>query len=255
MVTIIALVLLASGCWIYITTYYIKLDCPGTDNIWFITLSIAVIIIIALSVTVMLVVWVIYSYYTTDQAQLEQSQNFNLGGAGLGGPPGAQPQQILYSPPGSLQSSAMPPNMYKTIVQQPDQYVGQQQLAYGPPQPAPSPVMSPHPHMVAGYDHTHHMRSPYYGQPSPMGQSASPVGSPLPLMGSPNPHQQQQQPAAAKKSSGGVRKIGSDDSTGSSYYQQLMKTKGGVKSISQYGELLKQQRKTKTKTKMHDQKQ
>ena len=35
------------------------------------------------------------------------------------------------------------------------------------------------------------------------------------------------------------KKIGSSESTGSSYYQQVMKNKGGVKSISQYGELLK----------------
>lgn len=38
------------------------------------------------------------------------------------------------------------------------------------------------------------------------------------------------------------KKIGSNESTGSSYYQQLMKNKGGVKSISQYGELLRQKK-------------
>jgi len=38
------------------------------------------------------------------------------------------------------------------------------------------------------------------------------------------------------------KKIGSSESTGSTYYQQLMKNKGGVKSISQYGELLKQKK-------------
>lgn len=42
-----------------------------------------------------------------------------------------------------------------------------------------------------------------------------------------------------------LRKIGSNESTGSTYYQQLIKTKGGVKSISQYGELLRQKKMTK----------
>lgn len=40
----------------------------------------------------------------------------------------------------------------------------------------------------------------------------------------------------------GPKKVGSSESTGSNYYQQLIKTKGGVKSISQYGELLKQKK-------------
>jgi hypothetical protein len=42
-----------------------------------------------------------------------------------------------------------------------------------------------------------------------------------------------------------TKKTGSQESTGSTYYQQLMKTKGGVKSISQYGELMKQKKQTK----------
>lgn len=40
----------------------------------------------------------------------------------------------------------------------------------------------------------------------------------------------------------GTKKIGSTESTGSTYYHQLMKNKGGVKSISQYGELMKQKK-------------
>jgi hypothetical protein len=39
-----------------------------------------------------------------------------------------------------------------------------------------------------------------------------------------------------------TKKTGSNESTGSTYYQQLMKNKGGVKSISQYGELMKQKK-------------
>lgn len=38
------------------------------------------------------------------------------------------------------------------------------------------------------------------------------------------------------------KKLGSNESTGSTYYHQLMKNKGGVKSISQYGELIKQKK-------------
>lgn len=41
------------------------------------------------------------------------------------------------------------------------------------------------------------------------------------------------------------KRVGSRESTGSSYYQQLMKNKGGVKSISQYGELLRQKKPSK----------
>lgn len=43
------------------------------------------------------------------------------------------------------------------------------------------------------------------------------------------------------------RKIGSTESTGSTYYHQVMKNKGGVKSISQYGELMKQKKASQKK--------
>lgn len=59
-------------------------------------------------------------------------------------------------------------------------------------------------------------------------------------------HQQTTGFQAAKPTT--TKKVGSSESTGSSYYQQLMKNKGEVKSISQYGELL-EQKKAGTKNK------
>lgn len=225
---IVALILLASGSWIYLTYYYFNAKCRDNNSYWFISLSVAVIIVISLTATTMLVVWVVYSYYTSDSSQPEGSQNVGIGGPDAAKSSQVPPmQQVIYgiAPPGS----GIPGQVgavYKSIHHPDGTY---HPVAYGPISP-----------MVA-YDHSGSpMRSPFYPAPAQM--------APVPVMApSPSPSPLGQLTAAKKSSGGGMRKIGSDESTGSSYYQQLMKTKGGVKSISQYGELLKAQRKTKTR--------
>lgn len=58
---------------------------------------------------------------------------------------------------------------------------------------------------------------------------------------------QDRNPSSGQPTSGKPKRSGSAESTGSTYYQQLMKNKGGVKSISQYGELMRAKRRDKDK--------
>lgn len=95
----------------------------------------------------------------------------------------------------------------------------------------------------------------YQNQPSspPQLGTTTTTAAAVAAIKSPTYHQQTQMPTNTTGQAtigGGIKatkKIGSNESTGSTYYQQLMKNKGGVKSISQYGELMKQQKRAQKK--------
>ena len=165
---------------------------------------------------------------------------------------------------------------------QPQQPLPPPQSLYGQPPPVGGPQLQPQPYMLAGQPHAYKVYpTGAAGQPPTANYPSYEAGGQLPTtpyyaptaaMVATPAQQQQQQPAPAhhhqqaqtysprqqqqlqrqeqtyqqqtnlSAQGGKVKKIGSTESTGSNYYQQLMKNKGGVKSISQYGELLRQKK-------------
>lgn len=220
------LLIISTVIWIYTTVISYKRLCPDKYTMWLLSIGIAVGEAIALAVLTYLIIWIIQILNPKYTEQYTLPDDW----VGNQEPPsrsrGHSQMRPQYSP-GAMHN----PNLSLSPVAwsghghsgMPVQYVvptpGYHQTSgnmYGQPVLVNTPVMSVSP---AAYKT---LQTGYEPQPTNYNQA--------------NLH--------GIKPSGGKR-VGSSESTGSSYYQQLMKNKGGVKSISQYGELLRQKKPAK----------
>lgn len=242
----ITIFIISTSLWIVITIESYKYMCPAIYNEWVLSITLAIILSAILTLLVVCISWIIQ---LVNPKSMEQY---------------VFPDEQLFgqeTPQGS-----------KSHQTQLNQYRYQNQSG-----PLKTPLMSPmnYSHQAAhqaGWQNTGPYTSPYqggnmYSQPimmNPMLNSPSYKTlqttyntnyEPQTTMQPTNlqPQQQQNQattyhqqtsgsPTNGMKAGAPGKKTGSNESTGSSYYQQLMKNKGGVKSISQYGELLRQKK-------------
>lgn len=261
----IAILVVSTIFWIYTTIIAYRSICPSQFNMWLLTISVAVVESIGLAVICSIIVWTIQilnprhteHYILPDDATAYQQ----LGEVGASLPKGKSQYRQNISKQTAQQQAHMP-----TILAPSTGASGSHQAPWqmGPPPPGTVP-------MQFVVSHTGYPPSApnIYGQPMLYNSMITPPvtyktyqnaypgyeAGQLPGQYYAPPHlAQQQQPVTYQQqiSGGGssgkpFKKIGSNESTGSTYYQQLMKNKGGVKSISQYGELLRQKKISKDK--------
>lgn len=245
-----AILLVAGAFWIYTTILAYKELCPDFYTNWLLTIAMALIIIVFLGIINALGVFVLglLSPKATEQYLLPDEYSNNL----------QSPQHLDISPKASRsQPGSYPANYYRDMSSATRNYMSKQgNAAMGWQQ---SPILLPtvgHPSPT--YMHSPVMHSPVapylMTSPAPYKTLQYPGITPQTPSQPVNTYLQQQQQQQQHQGSesqnyhhpgGGIKhtkKVGSTESTGSTYYQQLMKNKGGVKSISQYGELLKQKK-------------
>lgn len=225
--------------WILTTVETYKNLCPNTYVAWLITIIVASTLSILLTILGTFIIWIyqLINPKVTEQYLYPDDQNPSQEG-------------------GQASKSHQPTNQQQRNVQAPLRTGGWQTTSPSPsPTGSASPIqyLSPHYHQGGA--------NMVYGQPitiSPMMNTPSyktlqttyNINYDLPNQAQAQNQQttynQQTMIPTNQQQSGGKaiagKKIGSNESTGSSYYHQLMKNRGGVKSISQYGELLRQKK-------------
>lgn len=215
----------ASSLWIYATFIAYKKICSQDYSRWLLTICVAIVEGIVLSILCSVIAWIIQLPRYTEQQQNIFPDDTYTG-----------PQDIMLSKSISYKTVAgkqSPPGMMNSVpIQQQGSWPGAgpgMQLQYYPP-PGYHPLYTVVPQTdFKSYPHSYQIDAqmpavPYYtSQPSP------------------TQIQQQVPPAPTGPK---LRKMKSNESTGSNYYKQVMKNKGGVTSISQYG-LLKPKKRDK----------
>lgn len=206
-----AILVLVSTClWIYNIVRVYRSLCPDYYGMWGCSISVAIVELVTLGIINLLIVWLVQSIFypkLSEQYLLPEDGGYS---ANQEPPSARRPQQTQQRQTVNYHNQ----NIYGTnyTLQNTPTSVSYKtlQTSYNPNSP---------------YDVT---------GTQPQLQQTTQKGS-----------QQQHATQLTNNQSKTIKKVGSNESTGSTYYQQLMKTKGGVKSISQYGELLKQKKASK----------
>lgn len=230
--------------WILTTVKAYKHLCPNTYVAWLVTIIVAAVLSVLLTVLSTFFIWIyqLINPKITEQYLFPDEQNPGQEGTT------SKSHQLM-----NQQHQQQQYNAHQRNIQTPLRNGGWQTTTASPAPPIQ--YLSPHYHQpgVGG--------NLVYGQPitiSPMMNTPSykTLQTTYNVNFDPPQAQQNQQTTynqqtttpttqtvggGSGKASGG-KKIGSNESTGSSYYNQLMKNRGGVKSISQYGELLRQKK-------------
>lgn len=230
----IIVVCISLGLWIWATYWGFKHICSNWFVMWILLIGLALILGSIFFLVILLVSYIV-GRYTEQYLSPEDFANYQV----VPEPPPSKGRSQQHVRNNKSQPNAptwAPPTPVTDVT--PVRYALPQG---GPYAAAYGQHMMVHP--VAGY------KAPNYydpvNLPHPVGYvPAQPVVNQPPQLTAPpqQPATYQQAINPSPQPSKPLRKVGSTESTGSTYYQQLMKNKGGVKSISQYGELLKQKR-------------
>lgn len=266
-----AILVTSLGLWIYTTVISYKFLCPSYYDNWVLSIGIAMIEAVVLFILVQLISCVIQALFVRhteqylvpdDYANYQQVANANDPQTHSKGRQQHQQQQTNVRPNKSQSAPSTPPlvptntSTWPTspgVSNVPIQYVipqGGGYVGYGQPLMVNPMIGQPGQAHQVGY------KAPTYFDNANMNVAHQPNYL-TPQQQQLQTQQQQQtpqhlvtfqQPANQNQNANrGIKRIGSNESTGSNYYQQLMKNKGGITSISQYGELLKQKRAPKDK--------
>lgn len=210
-ITCLSLLSTSTIIWIFTTAKSFKAAFPEFINGWTICNCVAFVFALSLAIFVWIISWLVQLLFPGSR---DMSENQYMG------PDEQHPNRYQQQPKTQL----MPPN------QNMNQPMNQQNWHNT------SPMQFASPYQTQYIPHTPVMMSPMMNSPNFRTLQTSYNTN---YADQHPPNQTYNQQAAAKVTG---KKIGSNESTGSTYYQQLMKTRGGVKSISQYGELLKQKK-------------
>lgn len=228
----IAMIIISTVLWILTTIRSYKLICPDDYSVWLVAIVLAITLSACLTLLIASISWIIQlvnpksmeQYLFPDEQLLSQE-------------PGSKSHatQVRYHQ-GSLKAPLMSPMTFGHQQNQAGWQGNQVPIQYLPYQGgniySQPLMMNP---MLNGPSYKT-LQTTYNNNYEPQIQT---IG--LPQQNQPTYHQQTAASPSGKPGTP-AKKIGSNESTGSSYYQQLMKNKGGVKSISQYGELLRQKK-------------
>lgn len=226
---------LSTSAWIYNAVSAYKDICPSEYTNWIITLSSAIGVTSMLTVLTYMISWLIFTVFPKNPEPIFHEEN--SGGHELSSR--ERPPSIGKASGSRPQSSGIPPTAQATPTtswpqtlnsNQPPPYMSTAPPYQPPPNPYPQPPPIPPALNLPVYKTMHTALAPPYGYE--MNQSAGQNSSNQPITYAPQ----------TTTSSKATKKMKSTESTGSTYYHQLMKNKGGVKSISQYGELMKQKK-------------
>lgn len=262
-VTLGTILIVSIILWIYSTVATYKQLCPDYYPRWILSIVLASVIVIVLFI----ITWVISVLIQLFNPKYNEHYVLPEDVVGYGPTSTPEPpskRQIYRYPQDGVNKSVQPTMLQQQSWNSPmvSPYgAGPQQQQSAPPSGTYTPQPTyPHPQMLnpvlnppASYKtlQTAYMGTGYDTPPAhapPLNQSRQTPSGPSASPSQPNYHQQ----TTGQVNLQGIKatkKIGSSESTGSTYYQQLMKNKGGVKSISQYGELLKHKKVPSNKNK------
>lgn len=225
------ILIVSTGVWIYTTVHSYANLCSEFYNFWLLSMTVAASECLFLIMLTFLISFIINSPSRSNEQYLNED-NMNR-----------EDSKTNSSKPKLAHSNNMIPPLSPNTMHQhsPMHPPGNWPMQHVPYMMPPMPSYQPAPNV--------------YGQPMMMGNVAqSPASYKTTSFNYTSPHTHYNTPGTVSNTVNSpgyngnsppvrpAKKVGSSESTGSSYYQQLMKNKGGVKSISQYGELIRQKK-------------
>lgn len=238
----IVVVVLSTTVWLWTTVNAYKEMCSHEYSYWVLSLVVSAVVSAVFVIIQALIHWLVQSICPRSTEQFMIPEEISGGSAD-------NSKSKAYRPFVSMKQQQQQQQHHHQLTQLP-----MQQSWHGVPPAMPMPMMIS-PMNQGGY--TQGQGYPPNNQSLVMGtlpsyKTLQTNYDPQPVMGlqQPVPQHQQQQTYNQQTTTNltgikATKKIGSSESTGSNYYQQLMKNKGGVKSISQYGELMRQKKAAK----------